>query len=59
MSSKEQFEKVTVVAKANIYFDGKVVSHTLLVAVAKPAMPSMGAVILVYSRLSSAALTAA
>lgn len=25
-----KFENVTVVAKANIYFDGKVVSHTVL-----------------------------
>jgi uncharacterized protein YaiE (UPF0345 family) len=25
-----QFENVTALAKANIYFDGKVVSHTLL-----------------------------
>jgi purine/pyrimidine-nucleoside phosphorylase len=25
-----QFENVTAVAKANIYFDGKVVSHTIL-----------------------------
>ena len=25
-----QFEQVTAVAKANVYFDGKVVSHTLL-----------------------------
>jgi len=24
-----EFEKVTAVAKANVYFDGKVVSHTL------------------------------
>jgi uncharacterized protein YaiE (UPF0345 family) len=27
-----QFANVTAVAKANIYFDGKVVSHTLLLA---------------------------
>lgn len=27
-----QFANVTVVAKANIYFDGKVVSHTVLFA---------------------------
>ncbi len=26
------FEKVTVLAKANVYFDGKVVSHTVLLA---------------------------
>jgi uncharacterized protein YaiE (UPF0345 family) len=25
-----QFEQVTAVAKANVYFDGKVVSHTIL-----------------------------
>ncbi len=30
MSLFTQFENVTAVAKANIYFDGKVVSHTLL-----------------------------
>jgi uncharacterized protein YaiE (UPF0345 family) len=29
-SSHEQFVGVTVVAKANIYFDGNVVSHTVL-----------------------------
>ena len=27
-----QFSNVTAVAKANVYFDGKVVSHTLLFA---------------------------
>lgn len=27
-----QFENVTAVAKANVYFDGKVVSHTILFA---------------------------
>jgi purine/pyrimidine-nucleoside phosphorylase len=27
--SKAEFENVTAVAKANVYFDGKVVSHTL------------------------------
>jgi uncharacterized protein YaiE (UPF0345 family) len=27
-----QFENVTAVAKANVYFDGKVVSHSLLFA---------------------------
>ena len=27
-----KFENVTAVAKANVYFDGKVVSHTLLFA---------------------------
>jgi uncharacterized protein YaiE (UPF0345 family) len=26
----EKFENVTVVAKANVFFDGKVVSHTVL-----------------------------
>lgn len=26
----QQFENVTVVCKANVYFDGKVVSHTVL-----------------------------
>ena len=30
MSIPQQFENVTVVAKANVYFDGKVVSHTVL-----------------------------
>lgn len=29
-SPPEKFENVTVACKANIYFDGKVVSHTLL-----------------------------
>ena len=28
----EKFENVTVVCKANVYFDGKVVSHTILLA---------------------------
>jgi uncharacterized protein YaiE (UPF0345 family) len=27
-----QFDNVTAVAKANVYFDGKVVSHTILLA---------------------------
>lgn len=27
-----QFENVTAIAKANVYFDGKVVSHTILAA---------------------------
>ncbi|MDB6055967.1 MAG: hypothetical protein JWN25_3490 [Verrucomicrobiales bacterium] len=31
-SIPNQFEKVTAVAKANVYFDGKVVSHTILFA---------------------------
>ena len=30
MSNPAQFENVTAVAKANVYFDGKVVSHTIL-----------------------------
>lgn len=30
MSSTEKFENVTVVSKANIYFEGKVVSHTII-----------------------------
>ena len=29
-NSPERFENVTAVAKANVYFEGKVVSHTLL-----------------------------
>ena len=28
----KQFDQVSVVAKANVYFDGKVVSHTILLA---------------------------
>jgi hypothetical protein len=32
MSSPVQFSNVTAVAKANIYFDGNVISHTLLLA---------------------------
>lgn len=28
----EKFENVTVVSKANVYFEGKVVSHTVLLA---------------------------
>jgi purine/pyrimidine-nucleoside phosphorylase len=32
MSSTAQFDNVTVVSKANIYFDGRVVSHTILSA---------------------------
>ena len=31
-SLPEQFANVTVITKANIYFDGKVVSHTVLAA---------------------------
>lgn len=30
MTQPEKFENVTAVAKANVYFDGKVVSHTIL-----------------------------
>ena len=30
MSAPTQFENVTAIAKANVYFDGKVVSHTIL-----------------------------
>jgi uncharacterized protein YaiE (UPF0345 family) len=30
MSAPQNFENVTVVPKANVYFDGKVVSHTVL-----------------------------
>jgi uncharacterized protein YaiE (UPF0345 family) len=30
MSSPQQFDQVSVVCKANVYFDGKVVSHTVL-----------------------------
>jgi uncharacterized protein YaiE (UPF0345 family) len=32
MSKPVQFDNVSVVAKANVYFDGKVVSHTILFA---------------------------
>ena len=32
MSSPVDFKNVTAVAKANVYFDGKVVSHTILFA---------------------------
>ncbi len=32
MSKTGQFDNVSVVAKANVYFDGKVVSHTVLLA---------------------------
>ena len=34
----EKFENVTVVTKANVYFGGKVVSHTVLVAGAKKTL---------------------
>ena len=30
MSSSKQFDNVSVVSKANVYFDGKVVSHSVL-----------------------------
>lgn len=30
MSAPAEFRNVTAVAKANVYFDGKVVSHTIL-----------------------------
>jgi uncharacterized protein YaiE (UPF0345 family) len=30
MAARMQFENVTALAKANVYFDGKVVSHTVL-----------------------------
>jgi uncharacterized protein YaiE (UPF0345 family) len=30
MSAPERFTNVTAVAKANVYFDGKVVSHTIV-----------------------------
>jgi uncharacterized protein YaiE (UPF0345 family) len=32
MPAPERFDNVTAVAKANVYFDGKVVSHTILLA---------------------------
>ena len=32
MSNPAQFPNVTAIAKANVYFDGKVVSHTILLA---------------------------
>jgi uncharacterized protein YaiE (UPF0345 family) len=32
MPPPERFPNVTAVAKANVYFDGKVVSHTILLA---------------------------
>ena len=31
-ASPEKFENVTAVCKANVYFDGRVVSHTILLA---------------------------
>ena len=30
MTAVKQFDQVSVVCKANVYFDGKVVSHTIL-----------------------------
>jgi len=32
MPHPDRFENVTAVAKANVYFDGKVVSHTIVLA---------------------------
>lgn len=32
MPQLDRFENVTAVAKANVYFDGKVVSHTIVLA---------------------------
>jgi uncharacterized protein YaiE (UPF0345 family) len=32
MSAPSEFKNVTAVAKANVYFDGKVVSHSILFA---------------------------
>ncbi|MBM4244588.1 MAG: pyrimidine/purine nucleoside phosphorylase [Deltaproteobacteria bacterium] len=32
MPAPERFENVTAVAKANVYFEGRVVSHTILLA---------------------------
>lgn len=32
MSGAQQFDKVSVVTKANVYFEGRVVSHTVLFA---------------------------
>ena len=32
MSAPERFENVTAVAKANVYFEGRVVSHSILLA---------------------------
>ena len=32
MSQPERFENVTALAKANVYFDGKVVSHSIVFA---------------------------
>ncbi len=34
----EKFDNVSVMTKANVYFDGKVVSHTVLVAGAKKTL---------------------
>jgi purine/pyrimidine-nucleoside phosphorylase len=34
----EKFENVTVLTKANVYFDGKVTSHTVLVGGAKKTL---------------------
>jgi purine/pyrimidine-nucleoside phosphorylase len=32
MANPERFEQVSIICKANVYFDGKVVSHTVLFA---------------------------
>ncbi len=32
MAAPEKFESVTAVTKANVYFDGKVISHSLVLA---------------------------
>ena len=39
MSSPQQFDQVSVVCKANVYFDGKVVSHTVLLPGAPTPAP--------------------
>jgi uncharacterized protein YaiE (UPF0345 family) len=41
-NAPEKFENVTVVAKANVYFDGKVVSHTVLLASGKKKTLGIG-----------------
>jgi purine/pyrimidine-nucleoside phosphorylase len=37
-SAPEKFENVTVITKANVYFGGKVISHTVLVGGAKKTL---------------------
>lgn len=37
-TTPEKFDNVSVVCKANIYFDGKVVSHTVLAGVQKKTL---------------------